>query len=137
MLRHLATVPLLALCACQHVQAEREWLTTFYTVNGSEVLVWPTPFAAQCVLGTGPRRVVGGLRGLAITGRAQLLVERLPAPKPIPQIGGVLMSDQYVLIRGVRVQPQCHSKDLYWVSDFRFLGAYQWNDNTVLVPLTP
>lgn len=103
----------------------------YYTVLGREVMLWQSPAAKDCILGTGPGIVVERLRSLSETGHAQLLVERLPAPAPLsPLPPGQIIFDRKVLVRGVPIEPQCESsKDLYWIVDFRFLEPYRWPVN--------
>jgi len=110
----------------------------FYTITGNDVLLWREPLGSGCILATGRRHVLEKLRSSAITGRAQFVVERLPAPSLEPLPPGIIVNDRTVRVRGVAVEPQCdESKDLYWIVGFRFLGAYAWRGGNQLVPQPP
>jgi hypothetical protein len=116
----------LALAACQHVESHYQWKTLYYSVLGGEVMLWETPSSDECILGAGPREVIDDLRAVSRSGQAQLYLERLPAPKPLPPLPpGQIVFDRKVLVRGVPIEPQCDSsKELYWITEFRFVGPF-------------
>jgi hypothetical protein len=125
-MRHLTLILLLALLGCQHTQTNLLWKTMYFSVLGSDVMLWRTASGDECVLATGSSQVINRLRQIPGGGRAQLLVEMLPAPERLPQLPpGRIIFDRKVLIPGVPVEPQCESsKVLYWIVDFRYLDPF-------------
>jgi hypothetical protein len=135
--RVLALLVITVAPACAHTSQARESHDEFYTITGNEVLIWRKPVGSGCILATGPKAVLTRLQSSATTGRARFLIERLPAPSLEPLPPGIIVNDRTVRVRGVPVEPQCDSKDLYWIVDFQFIGPYGWNDKGQLVPESP
>src|SRR5690348_5560062 len=108
---------------------KREWYDTYYTVSGSGVHLYHNGTGLDCIDGTGPTAVVKGLESKAVTGRAQLLVERLPAAIAAPAPLQDPIPDRYVHVRGIPIQPFCSPGYVFWISHYRFLGRYKWSGN--------
>lgn len=125
-MRKRTLIPFFALLGCQHAQPHLVWKTMYFSVLGTEVLLLPTASADECVLATGSSHVINRLRQIPKGGRAQLLVEVLPAPERLPPLPpGQIIFDRAVLIRGVPIEPQCESsKVLYWIVGFRYLDPF-------------
>lgn len=125
----IGSIALLALaCTGLHPPPARGRHEMFYPITGNEVLLWTNAKQGDCILATGRRPILSRIRSSAITGRARFTVERLPAPSLEPLPPGIIVNDRTVSVRGVPVQPQCDSKDLYWIVAFQFLGAYESNE---------
>ncbi len=112
----------LGLSACVHLPAA-EWRNFYYTTGMFEVTLRESPLG-DCVLATGDRILLERLKSRSDVGFGQFLVERLPAPaKPPAPAAGVIIEHQFVLIRGIPVQPQCDQDYMYWLRDFRMVRS--------------
>ena len=101
-----------------------EWKHLYYTVLSREVMLWESPDSHTCILGSGRPELVERLRKRSVAGEAEMLIERLPSPGPLPPLPpGVIINHRYVSVRGVPIEPQCEpSKGLYWIRDYKFIS---------------
>jgi len=116
----------------QHCSAENE---------GRDCSISTTIREEPCVAGSGSTRLLRRMWKIesSPSGRGQFLVETLRPPwkKLYPEFlwevtpGRYQQVDEYALVRGVRVYPQCEEAPVfYWVHDFRILELIRYDPET-------